>query len=574
MWSRFRKFFQPPVYDDPELTRRAQNLQVILVGLLMATILWAWYPIFVQGGIQIAVALTVLGLEIGLFILLKAGKVRLASSLISSILWLALLGSMAAFGGIRNSGFVTFTIVVVIATLTMGARAGHTFTTLTIIAGIGLIMAENRGWLPPYAYEPGPTILMSHSMNLIGVSLLLFLSMRNLNKAILSASENERAQKEINKLLEANQAELEHRTETLEQRNKTLETVAEVAKLTSQSKSESTLLQKAAEVIARNSSLDHISIYLLDQTGETAIAQAVYNRAGAGRDETQEYLKVQKSKIHRPLFIANALHYQIGDQNFYIQHPLLLPETKTNITIPLKSGNNLLGLINVQTMSPTLVEFDEQALQTLADQISLSVENTRLFEQLQTRIKEASILAGQTTETAWDKLREEGIVGYKYNRLAILPAREDFPDSISDELKKGKVVAYQTVDTAHRARLAAPILLREYVIGVIGYENNDSQHVWDESEKSLLATVASRVSLALENSRLVAESERHARQERAVSQAANKMRETLDLDTILKTAVIEIKHTLNAEKAEIRLLDLASIAAVSEEMERKSNENQ
>jgi hypothetical protein len=31
------------------------------------------------------------------------------------------------------------------------------------------------------------------------------------------------------------------------------------------------------------------------------------------------------------------------------------------------------------------------------------------------------------------------------------------------------------------------------------------------------------------------------------------MRETLDIDSVLKTAVMEIRRTLNAEKAEIRL---------------------
>lgn len=547
MKSRFRNFFQSPVFDNPDLTRRAQNLRIIIYGLFLATCFWAWYPIFVQGGIQVAVALTVLALEIGVFVLLKTRKVLLAGSLLSSILWIALVVFMASFGGVRNSGFVAFTVVVVIATLTLGARAGHSFAIFTILAGIGLIFAENKGWLPPYTFEPNITVLISQGVNIIGVSLLLSLSMRNVNKSMVSAQENEKAQKEINKLLEASRTELESRTEIMEQRNVLLETVAEVAKLASQTKSETVLIEKATQLLAQKINLEYVNIYFLDQTEENAILQA------SNTPQDREQLRVHKSEVDYPYLSTDTIRYHIGGYDYHIQRPPLLPETKASYTLPLRSSTQIFGIINVQTISPTPGQFDEQTLQTFADQIALSIENTRLLEQLQTRVREAGMLAEQTSQEAWGRLRGGETLGYNYDRLRVISTKEKFPAEVSEKIKNKQVVAYTTTETPPHAKLVVPIIVRENVIGVIGYEETDPAYTWQENDKTLLETVASRVSLALENSRLVAEAERRANQERAISQAANRMRETLDIDTVLKTATLEIMRTLKAEKTEVRL---------------------
>lgn len=548
MKSRFRNFFQPPVFiDNPELSRRAQTLLTILYGLFAATCAWAWYPIFIQGGAQIIVALVVLSLEVGMFALLKASKIALVGSLLSLTLWVALIIFMLTFGGIRNSGFVTFTVVIVISTLTLGSKFGLGLTILTILAGLGMVIAENRGMLPVYVYEPGYTILISQGLNLLGVSLLLFLAMRNLNRAMASSQENEKAQKEINKLLEANRMELEARTEAVEQRNIILETIADVARLASQTKNETELINQIARLLAENIRLDFVNIFILDQTEQFVIL------AGTNVHQNLEQLFVRKTEVGYPFFSTETTTYQIGESDYHIQRPHLYPETKSNITLPLKSGSRLFGLINIQTISPVSAQFNEQTMQIFADQIALSLENIRLFEQLQTRVREVSALAAQSTQDAWDQLRGGDTLGYNYDRLRVLPTKEHFPAEVSVKIMNHQIVTYVTNDVPQRSKLVAPIIVRENVIGVIGYEETNPDYVWQESEKTLLETVASRVSLALENSRLVAEAERRAAQERSISQAASRMRETLDVNSVLKTAAIEIRRALNAERTEVRL---------------------
>ena len=167
--------------------------------------------------------------------------------------------------------------------------------------------------------------------------------------------------------------------------------------------------------------------------------------------------------------------------------------------------------------------------------------------------REIGLLVGNTVQSAWEELGSGGMIGYTYNRLQVLAANETFPPEVADQLLAGKSVSFISAEATPHARLAAPIILRENIIGVIGYDNDNVEHEWQDDEKVLLETVASRVSLALENTRLVAEAQQRAERERLIGQVTTRMRETLDIETILKTAVKEMRQSLALSGAEVRL---------------------
>ena len=194
-----------------------------------------------------------------------------------------------------------------------------------------------------------------------------------------------------------------------------------------------------------------------------------------------------------------------------------------------------------------------QNLQTLADQIAVSMANIRLLNQLQGRIHEIGLLVGDTVQNAWQQLSSGGKIGYTYNRMQVLAGNETFPAEVTDQLLAGKSVSFISAETPRARAWPPPIILRENIIGVIGYDNDNVDHQWQDDEKVLLETVASRVSLALENTRLVAEAQQRAERERVIGQVTTKMRETLDIETILKTAVKEMRQSLALSEAEVRL---------------------
>jgi GAF domain-containing protein/HAMP domain-containing protein len=343
------------------------------------------------------------------------------------------------------------------------------------------------------------------------------------------------------------------RTRALEQRNITMQTVIEAASLASQVKSENKLIEQSIQLLAEHLRLDHVGIYLASESEEFVTLIATNNSEGKTQLAGGNQLSIFHDEATFIYSAADMLRYQVGDQRYYLSRPIQLSDTKTNLSFPLVSGQRLLGLMNIQTISPDPQYVDQQALQTFADQIALSIVNIRLVEQLQGRIKEVSQLAGQTVQGAWEQLRGGGTLGYHYDRLQVLPASEVFPLEANRQLLAGKSATYVTPDRNPRARLIAPIILRGNVIGVIGYDNNDPRYGWLADEITLLETIASRVSLALENTRLVADAQQRAERERTLGQAAARMRETLDIDVVLQTAVREMRNSLGLKQAEVRL---------------------
>jgi GAF domain-containing protein len=65
--------------------------------------------------------------------------------------------------------------------------------------------------------------------------------------------------------------------------------------------------------------------------------------------------------------------------------------------------------------------------------------------------------------------------------------------------------------------------------------------------------VAAQAALALENIRLVERTRERANREQAISNISARIRETLDLDIVLRTSAREIQKALNLQEAEIRL---------------------
>jgi len=557
MLSRFKKFLEPPTFDDdPEKTRQAKNLSTILKSLVIVVLLWAWYPIFIQGGIQIAVALTVIGLVAAMYALLQRGHVKLVSNFLALALWVMMMVTMGVFGGVKNSGFSIVAIIIIVASLTINARAGLFYAIVSVLGGILLVIAENRGLLPPYAEEPNTTVLTTYSMLFIAVGLLLMLAIQNVNQAIQEAEQESKKTKEALKMLEKNSAKLQTRTTLLERQNISLQLFAEVARLSAQIKDQEDLLNEAIQLICTRLKIDHAAIFLADEANRYLHLVATNSPEGKALKEQGYKLPIFSNTFGLVTFDSEQIVLQIGKQFYMTSVPLPVKSVNLNISYPIESTSQLIGLLNLQSISPEPPPIDSDTFRVILTQIALSLENLRLVKRLQTQIQAMRQLVGETTTSAWQALEKQKSLGYAYNQVQVMPIQETFPADVYESLKNGECVAYKIDAPRPRARLVAPIILRENIIGVLGYEDENLDHPWHESEIALLQAIAGRVSLALENSRLVAEARQRAEQEQALSKIASRIRETLDLETIIQTAVAEIQRSYNLEEAEIRLQPL------------------
>ncbi len=72
------------------------------------------------------------------------------------LLWCLATGLAFSTGGVRGSTFMAYLVIVVMAGLLLGGRAGVGLAALTALAGLGLVYAETLGRLPPPAALPTP----------------------------------------------------------------------------------------------------------------------------------------------------------------------------------------------------------------------------------------------------------------------------------------------------------------------------------------------------------------------------------------------------------------------------------
>jgi GAF domain-containing protein len=101
--------------------------------------------------------------------------------------------------------------------------------------------------------------------------------------------------------------------------------------------------------------------------------------------------------------------------------------------------------------------------------------------------------------------------------------------------------------------MGAPLLAGEVLLGVLAVSDRRQEGRFTEDDSALLATLASQVATAIQNNRLLEETQRTARRERLIHEITSKMRRSPDMRSILDTTAREVGRALNASRASVRL---------------------
>jgi GAF domain-containing protein len=99
--------------------------------------------------------------------------------------------------------------------------------------------------------------------------------------------------------------------------------------------------------------------------------------------------------------------------------------------------------------------------------------------------------------------------------------------------------------------LSIPLKVRDQVIGAFTFRKGESGQKWRPEEVALLENLTDELCLALENARLYQETQRRAAREQMLSNITANFARSLDLDTILQTAVEELGQSLPVREVSI-----------------------
>ncbi len=359
-----------------------------------------------------------------------------------------------------------------------------------------------------------------------------------------------------------------------ERRAHYMQTTAELARAVSSLSDPQELLDKAVRLISDGLELYHVGIFLVDEAGEWAILRAASSEGGQRMLARQHKLHVGEQGIVGWTTSAGQprIALDVGEDAVYFNNPDM-PDTHSEVALPLKRGDRVIGALDVQsTQVAAFTEEDASVLQTLADQISIAIENARLFQQTQGAFEELQALQRYYVSREWRRLtdqqtelaaeyRREGVASLKTTwspemRLALAQeASVSLPDlSTADLPADGHEGEAEGLSSSPAlSALAVPIKLRGEVIGVLDLQETDETRNWTEEEMAMVSAVADQVALALENARLLEETRRRAERERLAGQITARIRAAGDMDAILRTTVQEVRRALGVSHGLIRL---------------------
>ncbi len=302
----------------------------------------------------------------------------------------------------------------------------------------------------------------------------------------------------------------------------------------------SELMPLVATVISEAFDYYHVGIFLNDEaTGNTYLI-ATNSEGGHRMLGRHHSLRIGEQGIVG--YVASRgeprVARNVGEDIVFFNNPDL-PATRSEAALPLRIENRIIGVLDVQsTKEDAFLPDDLRILAVLADQVSLAIENTRLFEATQRSLTETETLYRQYVREAWRRFQpDENVTGYRFTARGTTPLRSS-------------VLTGGPGGSAADAVYEVPIKLRGETIADLLIDRAPEGGL-TQDQLDMIQAVAERVALSVENARLFDETSRRAARERLVTEITSKIRSLSDPQAMMDTALEELKNALGASHVQI-----------------------
>jgi GAF domain-containing protein len=359
--------------------------------------------------------------------------------------------------------------------------------------------------------------------------------------------------------LRANAAVLEERvserTRELENQTDRLRLAAQIARDAASAQDLDDLLNRSTSLLLDRFDLYHTGIFLMDQKREYAVLTASPTEAGQ-----QMIADSYKIRVGNPDIVAQVA--ASGEPVIMLDSDIeprriknaLLPNTRSEMALPLKVEGNLIGVLDVQSeKTQGFNQDDVDILQILADQLASAIERARLLQQVQQNFIELEQAYGRSTRENWKSLFESGLIknsGYRFDNIRIQPIRE-IPPLGQEAMQTGSTIVQNNGNPAQKL-VAIPIKLRGHPIGTVTVSLKEG---YSHTTVSTIEQVIERLAASLESARLFEEARLRADREQAISHVMTAISSAADYDAILRATVEEIGKTLGDSEVSIRIME-------------------
>jgi GAF domain-containing protein len=505
--------------------------------------------------------------SIGIFIML--GSLTLSAYLLSRTKYYSLGAyiltyAFASIGFIRiyqgqassiESSIVTFVhIALVFSSVLLSQRGFLIFSILSVIATFTAPFYSNAPVLPTDSPFRTGGVLFAIGAMLYGIQVFRSnLDKEQFQELTKSNSELEEIKTNLEKNIGVRTTELERANQQVQERAARFQIISEVSQEISSSvdKQPKELLNRITQSISEKLGFYHVGIFLIDENNEYAVLRAANSQGGQRMLERRHQLRVGGTGIvgyvsqgGRPRIALDT-----GSDAVFFNNPDL-PETRSEMALPLKYGTKVIGVLDVQSTLPSAFK-DEDAnlLNTLANYVAIVIKTVSTSER-----SESPLPSQSKNKYSQQFAHKQAATGYSYHPDGtISSATYQNNSNVDQAIVSGETVVLVQPSRNNPSVLVVPVKFREQVIGVLNIESVEVNRKWTEDEISLVQAIADRAAFALENARLFEDTARRAEQEETIARVTSEIGSSTDFNRILQTTIQELGQALGVSRSFIQL---------------------
>jgi sigma-B regulation protein RsbU (phosphoserine phosphatase) len=390
---------------------------------------------------------------------------------------------------------------------------------------------------------------------------------------------------------------LENSVLGLDNQAKQLQQIAEIGRVATASLEREQLLGNVVDLIQKRFNFYYVGVLLISPDGARLALEEASGETGRLAYEEGHHLTMGHVSIVGWVAINRKarIALDVGDDPHFFSNPNL-PETHSEVALPLIARGRLLGVLDVQSREiNAFQEEDIAALQVMADQIASGLYNARLFNDISnqalvlTDLQSVTNLMNQqaNTRNALNVLVETipalfnadggGVFLYepKENVLKLMANLNAVDERIGRSLapgeglsgwafKENKTHAIENYTTwagrsekyaqgGFHAAVAIPLRRQNEPLGVLTLTRSAEGQPFLQDEIQIAELLAAQVAAVIINNQLIEETRRLVQRERTINQATDQIRRRLDAKTILDTTTAELGNLLTNKVVRARL---------------------
>ena len=360
------------------------------------------------------------------------------------------------------------------------------------------------------------------------------------------------------------------RTYDLERRSLQLQSVAEIGRAIATNRNPDELLTMVTRLISERFGFYHVGIFLLEEQAVDSEEDRVKNRMnryavlraanseGGNRMITRGHrlLVGQQGIVGYVMGTGNPrIALDVDEDPQFFNNPDL-PLTRSEMALALTAGEQIIGALDVQsTQAGAFAREDVAILQVMADLVAVAIENARLITESKNALEASRRVYGELSRRAWmEMLASRTELSYTSLDYPYMAQGDNQVHSVVQN--KEEEISFEKTSGAEKTStypLSLPIKVRDTVIGYLDTYKTTESGGWTPEEYDMVTTIIDQLGVALESARLYEASQSQAERERLIGEVATRMRESLDVDAVLRTAVQELRRALGISQVEIRI---------------------